>query len=250
MTLKHVCAIAAALAMNGVAFAQSDESETGAAAAQSAEEASPATEEAPELNPDESADLLNSQQQLQQTFTLQRTINGEVVESDRRTVTFSREQPHRETEAGQTMRETLKARFDSELLTRNEAFEEAKLDFTIADVNRDGAMSAEEFASLVDSWRKTDTRQQAAPDEEVSRQRRYEDFLAEISPETAAMQNEAYAKQKFSFMAGASETIALEDYIREYLLDFDSMDTDNDGLLSGPELERFRALNRGETIDM
>ncbi len=58
------------------------------AAAQDAEDdASPPQEE--ELNEDETADLLNSRQQLQQTFTLKRTINGELVETKKKTVTLS-----------------------------------------------------------------------------------------------------------------------------------------------------------------
>lgn len=204
----------------------------------------------PELSEDEMADLLNSQQQLQQTFTLKRTINGEVVETEQRTVKFSRDEPYRETEAGMTTRERLIAAFDGEVLTRTEAFEEAKLDFTLADADRDGFMTAAEFSALVDSWRENDARQADAPDEETARQRQYEAFLAEINPEAAESQSEAYAREKFAFMAGAAEKISREDYLREYLLDFDSMDADKDTLLKDEELLRFRALNRGETIEM
>ncbi len=66
----------------------------------------------------------------------------------------------------------------------------------------------------------------------------------------ARQQTHAYAKQKFAFMAGAAQTLSLEDYIREYLLDFDAMDVNDDMILTGEELMRFRALNRGETLDM
>lgn len=206
--------------------------------------------EAVEVNPDEMADMLNSSQQLKQTFTLKRTINGEVVETDKRTVTFSRDMPYRETEARQTTLEQLKASFDGEALTRTEAFEEAKLDFIVADTDRDEAMTAGEFAILVDSWRKNDARTADAPTEEIARQRQYDAFLEELDPSAAQMQTEAYAREKFAFMAGASEAMSLQDYIREYLLDFDSMDADKDTVLTGDELMRFRALNRGETLDM
>ncbi len=202
------------------------------------------------VNPDEMADSLNSTQQLQQTFTLKRTIDGEVVETKKRTVTFSRDQPYRETEAGRTTLERIKSTFDGEALTRTEAFEEAKLDFVIADANRDERVDASEFATLVDSWRKNDTRQAKAPSQEIARQRQYDAFLEELDPDVAKMQNEAYAKEKFSFMAGAAETLSLQDYIREYMLDFDSMDANSDMVLNGDELMRFRALNRGETLDM
>jgi len=203
-----------------------------------------------EVNPDDMADQLNSAQQLQQTITLERTIDGEVVETEKRTVTYSRDQPYRETEAGKTTLERIRASFDGEALTRTEAFEEAKLDFVIADIDRNEKVTAAEFATLVDSWRKTESRQADAPTQEIERQRQYDAFLEELDPSVAKMQNEAYAKEKFSFMAGASETLSLQDYIREYMLDFDSMDLNSDMVLSGDELMRFRALNRGETLDM
>ncbi|GJL95202.1 MAG: hypothetical protein DHS20C05_16070 [Hyphococcus sp.] len=203
-----------------------------------------------EPNEDEIADDLNSRQQLEQTFTLQRTINGEVVETTKRTVTYDRNGPYRATEANVSTLERVKQAFDGEVLTRPEALEEAKLDFTIADVNADYMLTPDEFAALVDSWQENETKQAEAPTKEIARQRQYEAFLAELSPEAAEMQNEAYAKEKFAFMAGAKTWLSREDYIREYLLDFDSMDADNDTLLKGNELMRFRALNRGETIDM
>lgn len=200
-------------------------------------------------NPDESADLLNSRQQLQQSFTLKRTINGEVVESAKRTVTFARGEPYRETEADrESVRDVLRSAFDGKLLTRNEAFEEAKIDFIIADANRDGAVDADEFAVLVASWADNDQRDAEAPNEDIARQRRYDDFLSEISAGEAELKRDAMAKQKFAFMAGAAQTLSRQDYIREYLLDFDTMDTDNDGQLEGEELRRFRAVSRGERV--
>lgn len=205
----------------------------------------PIAEPAP-VNPDEMADLLNSRQQLKQTYTLKRTINGEVVESKKRTVTFSRNSPYRETEAGVTTVEALKAAFDGELLTRIEAFEEAKVDFTVADVDRNEIMTQEEFVRLVNTWRQDDARTADAPTEEIARQRQYDAFLFEISPQAAESQSDQYAREKFAFMAGAAETVSRADYIREYLLDFDTMDVNKDTLLRSDELMRFRALNRGE----
>ncbi len=203
-----------------------------------------------EVNPDEMADQLNSSQQLKQTITLRRTVDGKVVETDQRTVTYDRNTPYRETEAGKTTLERLKDSFDGEALTRTEAFEEAKLDFAVADADHDGKMTAEEFARLVDSWRQNEARQAEAPSQEIARQRQYDAFIEEIDPATAQAQTESFAKQKFAFMAGAAEAMSLQDYIREYLLDFDSMDEDDDMVLSDAELMRFRAINRGETLDM
>ena len=88
-----------------------------------------------------------------------------------------------------------------------------------------------------------------APNKDVERQRNYAAFLSEIDPQAAEMQTKAFAREKFAFMAGAAESLTLQDFIREQLLDFDSMDTDKDMLLSGAELLRYRALNRGETVE-
>ena len=195
------------------------------------------------------ADMLNSRQQLKQTYTLRRTINGEVVESEKRTVTLSRDKPYRETEAGVTTVEALKAAFDGELLTRIEAFEEAKLDFVVADVDRDEVMTREEFVRLVDTWREDTARTADAPTQEIARQRQYDAFLSEISPQAADSQSDQYAREKFAFMAGAAETVSRQDYIREYLLDFDTMDANKDTMLRNDELMRFRALNRGEKFN-
>lgn len=215
------------------------------------EEAAPAGGAEPvEVNPDEMADDLNSSQQLQQSFTLKRTVDGEVVATEKRTVTYSRDMPYRETEAGRTTVERLKSAFEGEALTRTQAFEEAKLDFAIADKNRDDKLTAQEFAALVAGWRTNEIRQSGAPNSEIARQRQYDAFLEEIDPDAAHMQAEAYAKEKFTFMAGAAETLSLQDYIREYLLDFDFMDADRDAILIGEELMKFRALNRGETLQM
>ena len=202
------------------------------------------------VSEDEMADDLNSRQQLQQTFTLKRSINGEVVATEERTVTYSRDIPYRETEAGRTTIERLKSVFDGEALTRTEAFEEAKLDFVIADMDRDELITATEFAGLVESWRKNAARRATSPSEEIARQRQYDAFLNEIAPEATEKRSETYALEKFAFMAGAAQTMNLQDYIREYLLDFDSMDTDKDAVLNGEELMRFRAINRGEALDV
>ena len=197
---------------------------------------------------DNMADQLNSQQQLQQSFTFRRTINGKVVETDRRTVTYDRNSPSRATEAGLSTLERLKARFDAEVLTRMEAFEESKLDFTIADTNRDDVMSIDEFSILVTSWKEADTRNIEAPTAKQDRQKQYDAFIAEISPETAKMKADQFANEKFLFLTGGMNSVARKDYIREYLLDFDAMDMDKDTILRGAELGKFRALNRGETF--
>lgn len=210
--------------------------------------AAPETPQEPDA--DNMADQLNARQQIKQSFTFTRTIDGKVVETDTKTVTYSRSDPVRPTEAGETPVESLKAAFDREVLTRTEAFEEAKLDFVIADQNRDNMMSADEFALLVESWRESGARDADVPaqDEETARQRQYRAFIEEIDPEGARQDAMERARQKFTYMAGPSPTLSREDYLREYLLDFDSMDADGDSILKGEELMTFRAVNRGETL--
>jgi len=203
---------------------------------------------AQEPNPDEMAARLNSQQQLKQTFTVTRTINGEVVETEKRTVIYSGDDPVRPSEAGTTAKEALRAAFDREVLTRNEAFEEAKLDYTVADSNRDNAVTADEFIALVASWREDAAREPTAADEASARERQYRAFVEELDPEAAAAEMQARARAKFDFMAGAAGTLSRKDYMREYLLDFDSMDRNTDMILRGDELMQFRALNRGEKL--
>ncbi|MFQ5562400.1 MAG: hypothetical protein ACE5FO_02410 [Parvularculaceae bacterium] len=232
---------AAATLITGVAGAQEEVDNQDAALFQDAD----APEES---NPDEIADALNSQQQLKQTFTLERRINGEVVETQKRTITYSRDDPLRASEAGQSPVEALKAQFEAELLTRTEAFEEAKLLFALADVNRDDLINADEFAAVIIEWSETDRLNAPSTDEETARERRIREFMAELDREAARNQAAEQAKKKFAFMAGASQTMTQADFIREYLLDFDSMDADGDTLLKGEELYRFRALNRGETV--
>lgn len=234
-------AAGAALLLTPAAQAQPQEEPAAPEAA--AEAAAPA---ATGPDPDEMADLLNSRQQIKQTFTVTRTIDGEVTETEQRTVVYSRGGPARPTEAGESAIDSVEAAFDREVLTRTEAFEEAKLDFALADKNRDGRMDEDEFVALALSWRDNAAREAEPADEETARQRQYQAFVEELDPEAAKGEHEEEARRRFAFMAGAAGSISLEDYIREYLLDFDSMDENRDMLLRGGELSMFRALNRGE----
>ena len=205
-------------------------------------------EEASPPDPDNSADQLNAQQELEQTFTLQRKINGEIVETDRRTVTYERGAPLRQTEAARSVLQALKASFDKELLTRNEAFEEAKLDFSLADADRDGMMTADEFERLIRllTEKEAMSNDPAATDPATSSPTPISDraaFVAALDATPVAQASQARAK--FSFMAGAAQTLDRQTFIQEYLRDFDAMDTDEDGMLRGEELAAFRAAIRG-----
>lgn len=249
--LKIVAALAAA---GGAAFAQTPDAqqpdESAAASAPPVQERQGEDQaDQAEINPDEMADQLNKRQQLQQTVIFTRTINGEVVGEEKRTVTYSRGDPVRPSEAGGSAIEELRAAFDREVLTRSEAYEEARLDFTAADSDRNGRLTAEEFVTLVLSWRENAARAAAARDEEAARQRQFRAFVEELDPVAAEKRAAEQARAKFAYMAGAAPTIARDDYIREYLLDFDSMDQNGDMILQGEELMMFRALNRGETLE-
>lgn len=198
------------------------------------------------VDEDDMADLLNSRQQIQQTVTFTREIDGEVVETVKETITYSEDDPIQSTEAGASIIEQMKEKFDRAALTRNEAFEEAKLDFVVADVNRDKMITADEFVALVAKWRSEDEGGLLA------------DELYEISigddgeivrttdAETVDVGTFSPAQQKFSFMSGMTDVMSQQDYIREYLTDFDAFDANGDSYLQGEELEGFRKANRGE----
>lgn len=200
------------------------------------------------VDPDNMADQLNARQQVRQSFTFTRTVNGEVVEQKQEEIAYSRSDPVRSTEAKMSAFDALKAKFDREVLTRTEAFEEAKLDFVVADADRDGKMVEAEFLRLVKTWR--DDRDDT-PGAESARERQYRAFLEEIGADGAAEAPDAAdakARQKFAFMAGAAQAVGREDFIREYLVEFDAMDANGDMLLRGDELLKFRALNRGDAL--
>ena len=226
--------------------AQSQEGPSGEEAVADGEaEAGPVSE-------DDMADLLNSRQQLKQSVRLKRTINGEVVEESTSTIIYDESQPVRPSEAGVSTLEDLRAEFDQATLTRNEAFEEAKIDFVLADLNRDEAMSPDEFAALVDKWRAMDSRLPARPanvENPDGDGGRFVDMSdAPWSENDDAVRAQALAK--FAFMAGQKPSLSQKDYILEYLTDFDAMDMNNDSVLNGDELMRFRAANRGLDIDV
>lgn len=207
-----------------------------------------AVEVAPQqpLNEDEMADYLNAQQQIKQDVTLTRTVNGKVVETRKETITYSNDDPIRSTEAAQSALQKLKADFDNASLTRKEAYDEARLDFILADLDRDDAMTVDEFAHLVETWRQPQG-ETALPSGEISRER-FVEFLELQDPAAAKAESEAQARAKFQFMAGPAGVLTRKNYIREVLTDFDAFDLDDDGMLRGEELLRFRAANRGEPL--
>lgn len=200
---------------------------------------SPAAE-GPAMNEDEMASFLNSQQQISQGVTLTRTIDGKVVETRSETIVYSPDDPLRDTEAALSPLERLKAEFASGALTRKEAFEEAKLDFVIADLNRDDRLDESEFVFLVKGWQEATV--------SGSGRGRFVDPTPHADETAAKAEHEQQARAKFAFIAGGAAGVSRKDYIREVLVDFDALDKNNDGVLTGAELLNFRAANRGESI--
>lgn len=236
MSIESLAAFAALAALSWTgAHAQESPSEQPPAPV-----AGEAAAETSAVNPDEMADLLNSQQQIKQGVTLTRTVNGQVVETKKETVTYSKDDQLRDSEAGLSPLERLKEKFDSEALTRKEALEEARLDFVVADQNRDDAVSADEFVFLVKGWESAEIT--------GSGHGRFVDPYFHVDQQTADVEHEAQARAKFTAMAGADLTLSRKAFARKVTEEFDKYDADKDSLLLGDELLNFRASVRGEPI--
>lgn len=241
MTLKFSTALTMSCAVMTLAWSAAYAQE-----APSAEPASPEAvadtpaEEAPAISEDEMADLLNSKQQISQGVTLTRTLDGKVIETRKETVVYSKDDPLLNTEAGMSPLEKLKAEFDSSALTRKEALEEAKLDFVVADLDRDNQMSADEFIFLVKGWE----------DAEISGtgRGRFVDPYFHVDPETAAAEHAEQARSKFAAMAGEDTTLSKKSFSRRIVEEFEEHDKDRNEILQGDELLNFRASVRGEPI--
>ena len=198
-----------------------------------------AAPETPAINEDEMADLLNSQQQITQGVTLTRSVNGQVVETKKETVVYSKDDPLRDSEAGVSPLERLKAQFDSQALTRKEALDEARSDFVVADLDRDGAMTADEFVYLVKGWESAEIT--------GSGHGRFVDPFYHVDKEEADREHAEQARARFAAMAGAEPTLAKKAFTRKIVDEFEANDLDKDDLLRGDELLNFRASVRGET---
>ena len=199
-------------------------------------------------DPDNAAASLNARQKIQQEFVLERRIDGKVVSRERKKLEYTPSRIKGGTPPERPTLETLSEEFDRKLLTRTEAFEEAKVDFRIADLNQDDQLSEDEYVLLLRGWHDNADRSAQAPSEELARQRKIDDFLSEIDPHGRYLHLDEAAKRKFRFITGAALTIHRKDFVREYLTDFDAMDHNQDSMLEGLELQQFRAIVRGENI--
>lgn len=242
MTRTHRMSLTAAAAFLTLGAAGAGAQETTAEPPAKVEPPIAVEVETPAMNEDEMADFLNSQQQIKQDVTLTRTVNGQVVETKKETITYSADDPLRASEAAQSPIDRLKAEFDSKTLTRNEANEEAKLDFVVADLDRNEALTVDEFTFLVEGW-------QDATVSGAGRSR-FVDPVAHDDPAAAAAEHAAQARTKFVLMAEGDASLSRKKYIRRVMTDFDACDIDDDEILNGDELLNFRAGNRGETAGL
>lgn len=228
-------ALSAALIAAAPALAQSQSPPQAPAPPAAPEAAAPA-----EPNADEMAATLNKQQRVKQTYTLTREIDGKVVETTRRTIEFTPGDASLPSEAGDSALEQLKEEFANEVLTRTEAWEEAKLDFTVADASRRGKINEDEFVALIEGWRAGAT----AADADPADRRRLTAFTRGSDPAVV----EAAARAKFRLMAGADGWLSRRQYIRETMIDFDAADGGKDRYLRGEELIRYRAATSGAAL--
>lgn len=237
MSRKFTFLLAAAAAIAAPASTPAFAQETLAA-----EPGAPVAGEAPAINEDEMADLLNSQQQIKQDVTLTRTVDGKVVETKKETIVYAKDDPLRGSEAGLSPIEKLVAEFASQAITRKEALDEAKLDFVLADLDRDGAMTSDEFVYLVKGW------EDAEITGSGSGSGRFVEPYFHVDAQSAAAEHADLARAKFSAMAGAAPALSKKAFTRRVVAEFEQYDANKDDLLQGDELLNFRASVRGEPI--
>ncbi|MEO1013698.1 MAG: hypothetical protein AAFX08_00775 [Pseudomonadota bacterium] len=233
--LSTAAVCASALIWSGHVVAQTSES-----AAQTPEaEAEVDVEIAPEDDPanESLAAELTRRHQLKQSFTVQRRVNGEVVETTEETVVLGDDLPSRPTEAGKTIKEQLKDAFDRKALTRTEALAEGKLDFAIGDVDRDGLLNAAEFERLIALLSANDVSSAAAGGaaERESLRASFVSGLEAVQPEVSFE----------TFSGPEAAPIDEKRFTLEFLKVFDGADADADGVLQGDELRAFRSAFAG-----
>lgn len=244
IALKSTLALSIAFAAFAGSIASAQEATEPPAPPVAVETETPAAvdaETAPATNEDEMADLLNSRQQIKQDVTLTKSVDGKVIETKTQTIIYSKDDPLRDSEAGISPIERLKAEFDSQSLTRKEALEEARLDFVVADLDRNEDLTADEFVFLVKGWQ----------DAEVAGagRGRFVDPFFHVDQATADAEHAAQARAKFTQMAGEAATINKKRFTRRIVEEFEAHDLDKDELLTGDELLNFRAAVRGEPVN-
>ncbi len=202
-------------------------------------------------SPDEMAASLNAQQSISQDVVITRRVNGQVVETTRRTVSFDRGRPIRGTEAAVSLIDQVKASYDRELLTRPEAFSEGKVNFALGDKNLDKILSEDEFVRLMTLLK--DNGEDALNGGARSKR---SDFIAQLDEAAARKTFKALEARDYRpplFVEGVevprTDQTPLDErkFVLAFLEEFDKADANKDGLLEHAELEAFRNAVLGWT---
>lgn len=196
----------------------------------------------PQEDADNSADDLNARQRIRQTFSVKRRINGEIVEEKTITVPDDARFPTRATEATKDVRQFVRDKVDREVLTRREAVDEADLEFTLADSNIDGEMSKSEYLALYSTRKNDPNYTDFLNFDDDANHNGSEDRYAAFARADRQTYREAALARRFDLFAGKGSSLNHDDYIRAFLKDFDEMDADKNGMISGAEMVRLRHL--------
>lgn len=187
---------------------------------------------------DAAANELTRRHNLEQSFTVRRTVDGKVFETIEETVSLDGTTPTLPTEAAGTIEQRLKNSFDRLALTRPEALDEARLNFALGDVDRDGRMSEAEFVRLLDLIQSNGF---GAGDPmglsgEAGR-------VDDAGADTPALSFADFLDLK-SGPDGVPATPLVDEqaFALGFLRQFDAADDDANAVLSGDELRRFRRV--------
>lgn len=188
---------------------------------------------------DDFANELTKRHQLQQTFTVRRRVNGKIVETTEQSISLENAGPLNPTEAGTTLEQQLKASFDQQALTRQEAFDEATLNFSLGDINSDGLLTETEFARLLDVMA-ADFQQTATQNDDTADERRRR-FIQELTGEQEDVTKLSYSELVSSPSADQVTEPNKVNFRLLYLKLFDGADQNTDGILMDKELSNFRS---------
>ena len=220
-------------------------------------------------NPDNSADDLNARQNIRQTFTVKRKLDGQTI--DEKTVEIPGDSAFatRASEARGSVRSYVRDKADREILTRPEAAQEARLEFALADANRDGIMTQTEYQTLA-QIRTEDENYAFLIEEQHARNKarepdrtdRYEAFREADRAEwhKLALAQHFRAMVATETLWGPSSGLATSGkisdtpssgltenaYVRAFMRDFDAADLNGDFILQETETRTFRRALYGD----
>ena len=199
----------------------------------------PVSDDDTETGADNIADSLNAKQDIKQTMTVTKTVNGEVVETQTVEVPNDPKFAKMPTEAGVTKTQAVLSQAEREILTRTEAAEEAKVDFTLADKDNDGKMTLAEYEGLFVA-RTIDPN--------------YKPVLAEFKTEDGkdspliTGDHAQVLSDRYHLMSGVDGSVNQSVFLKTFMNDFDLSDRDQSATLTGDELVTFRSLQLARKV--